>query len=505
MSLTNLPDVALIKIFRTLNHIELVRLYHSFPSSKRIQNLIHYSPCLWTYIHIKSTVDYNLFTYFSRLLISNASTTRQLIIDELDLTCRKILYDNGFSLKNFSQLEQLIIYDEHIGNTLQTLTFCSSTLKTLRLMNDQINLNQISNLNQLNVLQITLYSTNILQKKFEQLTHLHLKLMFDYDNNSHHIFSRLPNEYLQTFTLKFLLLNNDMNFVNEFNNYLNSCSYLHTLELSYLHSMCPLSLYTNLNYSKYRRLIFINICHLKQMKDFIELNQYTLPLEYLQSNSTLSLNQDQYSSYIRHEYWYTCQLISIRYIQCVTTSMELFNELNMIWSDKNQKSQSFESYILRSIHNVHHLISSLKNLFISKFELSLDGLVTIMTKLPLLMDLIIEDGKIDQMGSGISDLTKIITTNESHSVIQTIVMNNIQMSRRTAVKLCLITQQLVSLTINNVRILDRMFVLEKNSNPIRQSFLVLIKQIAQQTNQFKWSHLESLTLGMKILLFVSRI
>jgi hypothetical protein len=241
------------------------------------------------------------------------------------------------------------------------------------------------------------------------------------------------------------------------------------------------------------------------MKDFIELNQYTLPLEYLQSNSTLSLNQDQYSSYIRHEYWYTCQLISIRYIQCVTTSMELFNELNMIWSDKNQKSQSFESYILRSIHNVHHLISSLKNLFISKFELSLDGLVTIMTKLPLLMDLIIEDGKIDQMGSGISDLTKIITTNESHSVIQTIVMNNIQMSRRTAVKLCLITQQLVSLTINNVRILDRMFVLEKNSNPIRQSFLVLIKQIAQQTNQFKWSHLESLTLGMKILLFVSRI
>ena len=101
MSLTELPDVALIKIFRTLDHIELARLYHSFHSSERIQNLIHNCSCLWTYIHIKSTVDYHLFTHFCRLLMSNASIIRQLIIDDLDLTCRKILYDNEFSLKRF--------------------------------------------------------------------------------------------------------------------------------------------------------------------------------------------------------------------------------------------------------------------------------------------------------------------------------------------------------------------------------------------------------------------
>ncbi|CAF3303431.1 unnamed protein product, partial [Rotaria sp. Silwood2] len=79
MSLSELPDVALIKIFRTLDHIELVRLYHSFQTSKRIQNLIRNCSCLWINIHIKSTVDYHLFTYFCRLLISNALTIRQLI------------------------------------------------------------------------------------------------------------------------------------------------------------------------------------------------------------------------------------------------------------------------------------------------------------------------------------------------------------------------------------------------------------------------------------------
>jgi hypothetical protein len=492
MSLTELPDVALIKIFRTLDHIELVRLYHSFDSSKRIQNLIHNCSCLWTHIHIKSTVDYNVFTYFCRLLISNASTTRQLIIDELDLTCRKILYDNEFILKKFSCLEELIIHDEYICNTLQSLKFCSSTLKILRLTNDHMNLNNMNNLNQLNILQMTFYSTNILQNKFERLTNLHLKIMFDYDQNSQEIFPLLPNRYLQTFTLKFLLLNNDFNFLNEFNNYLNSCYYLHTLELSYLHGMCPLSLHTNINYSKYQRLILINICQLKQMKSFIELNQYTLPLEYLQLNSTL--NQTQYSSKIQTVNWYTRELISIDYVQCVTTSMELLNQYDITWSDKNQKTQSFESYILRSIYNLPQLISSLRNLSIHKFEFSLNGLITLMTNLPLINELLITDGKIDQMGSGMWDIEKLINTtvNVSQSNIQIIVMNNIQMSHRTVVQLCLMTQQLISLTMNDVRLI----VSEQNKNNFRPNLLVLLKQIAQYTDQFQWSQLKSLTLGI---------
>ena len=234
MSLNQLPDVALIKIFRTLDHVELIRLYHSFDSSKRIQNLIHNCSCLWTNVHIQSIVDYHLFTYFCRLLISNALTVRHLLIDELDLTCRKILYDHEFSLKKFSHLELLIVHDEYICNAIQSLNFCSKTLKVLRLTNDHMNLNHINNLNQLNSLQLTVYSVDLLQNKFEQLTNLQLKIMFDYDHHSHKIFSRLPNKHLQVLTLKFFLLNSDYNFVNEFNQYLHSCYYLHTLELSYL-------------------------------------------------------------------------------------------------------------------------------------------------------------------------------------------------------------------------------------------------------------------------------
>ncbi|CAF1091010.1 unnamed protein product [Rotaria sordida] len=460
-----LPDIALIKIFRTLDHIELVRLYHSFHTSKRIQNLIHNSSCLWIHIHIKSTVDYHLFNYFSRLLISNALTIRQLIINELDLTCRKILYDNGFSLKKFSNLEQLIIHDEYICHTLQSLNFCSLTLKILRLTNNHINLHHINNLNQLNTLQLAFYSIDILHNKFEKLINLHLKIIF----------------------------------INEFDQYLHSCSHLHTLELSYLHGMCPLNLYTNINYLKYQRIILINICQLKQMKIFIEFNQIDLPLEYLQLNSTLNINQ--YSSYIQNEYWYRRQIISIDYIQCVTTSIELLNDLNIIWSDKNQITQSFESYILRSIYNVSHLISSLKNLSISKFELSLNGLITLMTNLPLLIDLIITDGKIDQMGSGMWNIEKIVKAipNILQSNIQTIVMNNIQMSRRTVVQLCLMTQQLILLTMNDVRILDKMFISEQNQTDIHPSFLVLLKQIAQYTDQFKWNHMKSLTIGKNMI------
>lgn len=492
MSLSELPDVALIKIFRTLDHIELVRLYHSFHSLKRIQNLIENCSCLWTHIHIKSTVDYNLFTYFSRLLILNSSITRELIIDELDLTCRKILYENEFLLKKFTQLEQLIIHDEYICNTIQSLNFCSTTLKILRLTNDHMNLNHLNYLKQLNTLQITLYTKNILENKFEHLTNLHLKLMFDYDQQSHDIFTHLPRKFLQILTLKFLILNNDLNFLNEFNYYLDSCFRLHTLELNYLHGMCPLQLYTNVNYLKYQRIIFINICQLKQMKTFIEFNQYDLPEEYLQMNTTLNINQ--YSSYIQNKYWSRRQLISVDYIQCVTTSMELLNEFDIVWSDKNQITQSFESYILRSIYNVPELISSLKNLSISKFELSLNGLVTLMTNLPLLNDFLITDGRIDQMGSGMSDIEKIIgttTTNISQSNIEKLVMNNIQMSRRTVVNICLITQQLISLTMNDIKIFDKM-----GNHP---NILHLFKQISQYTNDFKWTRLKSLTLGKNLI------
>jgi hypothetical protein len=320
--------------------------------------------------------------------------------------------------------------------------------------------------------------------------------MFDYDHNSHEIFTRLPKKCLRSLTLTFLLLNNDDYFVQEFHTYLNSCYHLHTLELSYLHGMCPLSLHTNINYSKFQRIIFINICQLKQMKLFIESNQYDLPFEYLQFNSTLNLKQ--YSSCIQNEYWHQRQVISIDYIQCVTTSMELLNQLNITWSDKALKTQSFESYILRSIYQGPHLLSSLTNLSMSRFELSLDGLVKLMTNLPLVADFRITDGKIDQMGSGMSDVQNIIRmmTNVRQSDIQTIVMSHIQMSRRTAVQLCLITGKLISLTMNDVSILDKKIVLENNKNNIHSSFLVVLKQVAQYTDQFKWIHLKSLTLGI---------
>ncbi|UJR26277.1 hypothetical protein I4U23_007617 [Adineta vaga] len=497
MSLTELPDVALIKIFRTLNHVELVDFYKNFSSSKRLQNLIHHSSCLWTCIHIKSTVDYTFFTCFIRLLISNASTIRELIIDELDVICRKILMENGFSFKKFSLLEQLIIHDEDIGNTLQSIQFCSTTLKCLYLINDHIIFNQINCNNQLNSLQLTLHSMNIfLRNHFDFLTNLHLKIMFDHDHQSHQIFSHLPNRCLESLKLKFLLLNNDANFSNEFIHYLNSCYYLHTLELSYLHGMCPLSLYRTINYSKYRRMILINICRLDHMEELITLHQYSLPSEYFQWNSTS--NSNRYSSCIQTIHWHTCQLISVDYVQCVTTSIELFNEFNIIWSDKNGRTQSFESYILRSIYNVSHLIVSLRNLIITKFELSLDGLVTLMINLPFLIDFIISDGKIDQMGSGICDLKRIldIQTATKQSVIQTIIMNNIHLSRRAVVKFCFITQQLISLTMHDVKLLDRISSLQDD---LRPNFLIFLKQIAQETNQFRWSNLKSLTLGKNMI------
>jgi hypothetical protein len=390
-------------------------------------------------------------------------------------------------------LEQLIIHDEYFCHTLQSVNFCSSSLKILRLTNEHVNFQHLNHLNQLNTLQLTLYSIDILQNQFEYLTNLHLKLMFDYDHQPHKIFSRLPRKSLEILTLKFLILNNDFNFSNEFNDYLDSCFHLHTLELFYLHGMCPVSIYTNIDYSKYHRMILINICQLKQMKTFIELNQYDLPNEYFQFNPTL--NPNQYSSHIKNQIWSEREVISIDYLQCITTSMELFNEMNMIWSDKNQTTQSFESYILRSIYNATNIINSIRNLSISKFELSLNALIILMTNLPLVSDLIITDGRIDQMGSGILDIEKVIKTNTnvSQSDIQTIVMNNIQLSRRTVVNICLNTRQLKSLIMNDVKILDR-----TNNSGI--TLLTLFKQIAQITDQFQWNQLTSLTLGTLILL-----
>ncbi|CAF4741364.1 unnamed protein product, partial [Rotaria magnacalcarata] len=62
------------------------------------------------------------------------------------------------------------------------------------------------------------------------------------------------------------------------------------------------------------------------------------------------------------------------------------------------------------------------------------------------------------MGSGMWNMENILRSlpNVSQSNIQTIVMNSIQMSCRTVVQLCLVTEQLLSLTINDVRILDKM-------------------------------------------------
>jgi S-adenosylmethionine:tRNA-ribosyltransferase-isomerase (queuine synthetase) len=130
-----------------------------------------------------------------------------------------------------------------------------------------------------------------------------------------------------------------------------------------------------------------------------------------------------------------------------------------------------------------------------------------MTNLPFVIDFVITDGRIDQMGSGMSDIEKLIetTTNTPQSDIQTIVMNNIQMSHRTVVNLCLITQQLLSLTMNDVKILDKMINSQKNKSTNHPNFLVLLKQIAQYTNKFKWTHLKSLTLGINIFIFFPKI
>jgi hypothetical protein len=121
-----------------------------------------------------------------------------------------------------------------------------------------------------------------------------------------------------------------------------------------------------------------------------------------------------------------------------------------------------------------------------------------MTSFPLVTNFIITDGKIDQMGSGMWNMENILRSlpNISQSNIQTIIMNNIQMSCRTVVQLCLATEQLLSLTINDVRILDKMIILEQNQTDSRSSFLVILKDIAQHTDQFKWNQMKSLTIGM---------
>ena len=65
----------------------------------------------------------DFFACFARLILLNASNIRQLIIDDLDVTCRKLLFECQFSLKRFTQLEQLIIHDEAISQTIQSINY----------------------------------------------------------------------------------------------------------------------------------------------------------------------------------------------------------------------------------------------------------------------------------------------------------------------------------------------------------------------------------------------
>ena len=239
------------------------------------------------------------------------------------------------------------------------------------------------------------------------------------------------------------------------------------------------------------------MCQVKIMKAFVEANQCHLPDEYFHWNSTLNVSHSL--SHIQYVFWHERQLISVDYLQCITSSMELFNHFDVLWSDKSSVSQSFESYVLRSIYNVPELTSVLRTLAISRMDLSLNGLVMLLTRLPVLVDLVLSDGKIDQMGAAMCDTQRMINThsNEVHSGIQTMVMSNICMSRRTAVNLCLITRRLVSLTMNEVKLMDKMNVVEENLNHDSSGVLVLLKQIAQCTDQFRWSTLKSLTLGKR--------
>ena len=495
MSLHELPDVALIRIFRTLDQLELVRLYHSCQSSARIQQVIEHSSCLWTQIHLRSSVDYHLFTSLCRLILLNAANIRQLIIDELDLTCRKILVECQFALKRFPQLEELIIRDESISQTLQSIHFSQWTLKSLHLTGEHSNLRQLNPALPLRSLQLTLYSTDLLAHQFDSLTSLNVKIMFDYDHTARQIFSSLSHRCLQTFIMKFLLVNQDPQFPVEFHRFINSCSNLRNLELTYLHGMCPWALHTQLEYEKYQRLVLIDMCQVKIMKTFIEAYQYHLPDEYFQWNSTLNVSHS--FSHIQYVFWRERQLISCDYLQCITSSMELFTQFEFLWSDKPSASQSFESYMLRSIYNVPELTAVLRTLSISRMDLSLNGLVILITRLPMLVDLALSDGKIDQMGAAMYDIERMINahSNEVHSGVQTMVMSNIRMSRRTAVNLCLITRRLVSLTMNEVKLMDKISVTEETQNHDSSGVLVFLKQIAQSTDQFQWSHLKSLTLG----------
>jgi len=103
--------------------------------------------------------------------------------------------------------------------------------------------------------------------------------------------------------------------------------------------------------------------------------------------------------------------------------------------------------------------------------------------------MILTDGFIDQMGSGIIDLDKMIHSARlaSQSYVRQISMDNISCSRRTIVQLCLMTENLNSLTMNDVKILDK-----TNTHP---TILTLFKQIAQFTDLFQWNQLKSLTFG----------
>ena len=497
MSLNDLPDVALIRIFRTLDHFQLVRLYHSCQSSYRIRDLIESSAILWTDIRLQSTVDYHLFRYFARLIRINVEHVKSLIIEQLDSSCRKIFFDERISWKDFIQLEQIIIYDEMICQTLTSIPSEWRNLQILHLNNEHPNLEKLSSIFSLRSLQLIVNSIDLLNRSsWNCLTRLHLKIMFDYDQNARQIFSQLTTKSLQMFCLKFLLINPDASFPDYFHRYLQTMSHLHRLELSYLHVMCPFdNLHRILPIHQLNRLILINICPLKTSKRFFDFEQIDLPLEYFQWNSAVDVSSSSSSSSIHFERWGHQQLISIDYLQCVTNSMEIFNEFEPIWSDRFGVDQSFELYFLRSIYNFPNEICQIRKLSITRIELSLNGLVVLMTRLPLLNEMIISNGKIDQMGSTFVDLMKILrTTDENHqSLIQSITLNHLQMSRRTAVEFCLMTKtHLQCLKLDYVKFIDK-------SRLGQDNFLLFLKQFRQIYHRFQWENLRSLTLGQKMI------
>ena len=337
----------------------------------------------------------------------------------------------------------------------------------------------------------------------EFLIDLRLRIMFDHDQTSEEFFSSLPHRLIEHFTLDFLLTCDDEEFSSRFHRYLNSCPRLHALELSHMHSLCRYPLYIDLDYQTYQRLILINICPLETMKTFVEFAEIHLPNDFLQSNSAISC-RPSLSSCIFYEFWYQRELIVIDYLPCVCSSMDIFHRYPMIWSDKYSASQSCECFLLHSIYKHQNLMSTLRNLTITRFEISLDGLVILLTEIRSLVDVVLSHGLIDQMGAGNNEMESVFVTatDNLRSEIKLLTINNLYMSRRTAVKLSLITTRLESLTMNDVKLIEKTLTKTDEQYEIRSNFLILLKRIARRIDRFRWDQLKSITLGEFSFLFV---